>query len=606
MEQLELLAPAKHLEMAKLAINHGADAVYMGCSDFGARHNASNSIADVAEAVIYAHRYHAKVYVTLNTILFDNELEYARTMAYQLYNAGVDALLIQDMSLLQMDMPPIALHASTQMNNVDVEKIRQYKNWGISRVVLARELSLKEIENIYQNCDIELECFVHGALCVCYSGQCYMSYHIGQRSANRGVCAQPCRLKYVLKDETGKEILKPQHYLSLKDMNRFNYLADMAKAGVRSFKIEGRLKDESYVANVVSAYRQQLDKVIEDNAEYGHASLGTCTFGFLPDLEKTFNRGYTNYFITGERQKTANHSTPKSIGKYLGVVNELHHGGFRINTNEIIVNGDGLCWQDSTGEWVGMNVNAVDGKWIKCTDWTDISLGTKVYRNYDKQFFSLLKTEKTIRKIAVCLQIKEKDEKIVLQLVDEQGNTSQIITPIPSDLAKNQDLAIKNMQTQLAKSGDAIFNVQSVKIALQQVYFFTMSQLNAMRRQLFEQHEKKLLDIYQCPPPAERKTEKFYLDELDYHYNVSNHLAKAFYEKVGAKVLEFAPEYSQKTSGKEVMRTKYCLRNELNACLKKQGAGQLPSKLVLSYEEKDFAVTFDCVHCQMILTPMEK
>lgn len=603
MRTLELLAPAKNLAMAQLAINHGADAIYIGCSDFGARQNAANSIPDVAVAVNYAHQYHAKVYVTLNTILMDNELEKARQLAYQLYNIGVDALIIQDLGLLNMDLPPIALHSSTQMDNRTLEKIKYYKRWGISRVILARELSLEQIAHIHQHCDIDLECFVHGSLCVCYSGQCYLSHRIGERSANRGVCAQPCRLPYLLKSDNN--IVAPaRHYLSLKDMNRLDFLSDLANAGVKSFKIEGRLKDEAYLINVVSAYRQKLDAFLNENTSlYAKSSLGHCSWGFIPDISKTFNRDFTNYFINNQREKIANLFTPKSIGKYIGKIDFCNSSSFHIQTEETIVNGDGLCWINNNNNLSGCNVNTINNNNIQCSPNSEIpSKGTAIYRNYDHAFHTLLKREKTIRKINVNLYFYEKNNELVLSLVDEQGNESHLQINLPKDLANNKDLALKTIKQQLQKSGNSIFEIKSLEIALNKIYFIPTSVINNLRRQLFENHQQKLLSLHYKPKALQREnTTNYYIKNADFRQNISNSLAQKFYEKMGVHVKEKALECNVSCKEKEIFRSKYCLRYELEACLKSEHKNNLPNNLVLNYNNFSFKVGFDCEKCEMFL-----
>ena len=603
MQTLELLAPAKNVLMAQTAINHGADAVYMGCTAFGARQNACNTLSDIQQVVQYAHRYHAKVYTTLNTILYDNELEQARQMAYALYDIGVDAFIIQDVSWLNMPLPPVSLHASTQMHNADVQKIKHYQQWGLSRVILARELSLEQIQAIHQACDIEIECFVHGALCVCYSGQCYLSYSIGNRSANRGACAQPCRLEYELIDEKANRILPPQHYLSLKDMNRKQYIAEMAAAGVRSFKIEGRLKDEYYVANVVSAYRRQLDALQEQFPHlYTKASLGKVYFDFIPDESKTFNRGFTPYYIHGNREKTANFNTPKSMGKYLGIIDRCTSTAFHVDTQENIVNGDGLCWVNAQGKLEGMSVNNVQNNHVFKSKEQDVRKGMPVYRNYDITFLNKLKRERTTRKIQVNIVVSVSGQHYHILLTDESGNTSEEnITIAGAEKAKNEAMARNSMIKQLSKSSDTIFEVTKVDLLLSDIYFIPISILNNARRNLFDKHAELLLKNHVRPLPRPKTMHVELTEHLNYKANVSNHSAKEFYEKQGAVVDEMAMECTHAVQGKEVMRTKYCLRYELGACLASENARNLPKILRLRYKEHVLDLDFDCSNCEMIL-----
>ncbi|MBO4581505.1 MAG: U32 family peptidase [Bacteroidales bacterium] len=603
MPVLELLAPAKNVLMAKTAVNHGADAVYMGGTAFGARQNACNSLSDIQQAVQYAHQYHAKVYVTLNTILYDNELEQARKMAFDLYDIGADALIIQDMSLLSMSLPPIALHASTQMHNADVQKIKHYRQWGLSRVILARELSLEQIRFIHQECDMDLECFVHGALCVCYSGQCYLSYSMGNRSANRGACAQPCRLEYELLDAGAGTVMPPGHYLSLKDMNRKHYIAQMAAAGVRSFKIEGRLKDEYYVANVVSAYRKQLDALLEDMPHlYSKASLGKVNFDFEPDEGKTFNRGFTSYFIRGSREKTANFFTPKSMGKYLGKIDRCTPATFHVDTEASIANGDGLCWVNAQGKLEGMSVNKVQNNHVFKHKDLKVEKGLSVYRNYDIAYLNVLKRERTVRKIPINIAVSESNRQYHITLTDEAGNSScEVIDLTGMEKAKNESMARNNIVTQLSKSSDSVFETVKVDVSVPELYFIPMSLLNNARRNLFEKHAEKLSECYVRPLPRPKNKDMGLNMHLNYKANVSNKAAKHFYESQGAIVDEMAVECTHNLAGKEVMRTKYCLRYELNACLLSQNAKKLPSSLCLRYKEHVFDLDFDCSRCEMTL-----
>lgn len=603
MPALELLAPAKNVLMARTAINHGADAVYMGCSAFGARQNACNTLSSFEEVVQYAHQYHVKVYATLNTILYDNELEQARKLAYDLYNIGADALIIQDTALLNTDMPPIALHASTQMHNTDADKIKHYRQWGISRVILARELSLEQIQHIKSTCGIDVECFVHGSLCVCYSGQCYMSHYIGDRSANRGVCAQPCRLEYDITDKNHKPLLPSAHYLSLKDMCRLPYLAAMAAAGITSFKIEGRLKDEYYVANVVSAYRQQLDSIIDSSqGAYTHASLGKVYFDFIPDVEKTFNRGYTDYYLQGERTCIGHNLSPKSMGKYLGTADMVSYEKFHIDTPMTIANGDGLCWVNNMGRLEGMSVNSVQNNEVRITKDINISKGTPIYRNYDNNFTTLLKKENTTRKIRARIAVQAVNNMWQLLLTDEAGYTSRLDVPLDYEEAKNVDMARNNIAVQMSKAGNSVFNVEQVDVQVTKLYFIPASSLNAMRRTLLDKHTQLLMHnmpTYTSPPV---QVEPLNVAVADYKANVSNHLAREFYEKHGVKVMEPAVECSRESENKELMRTKYCIRYELGACLKTPYAHKLPPELYLQYDQYVFALHFDCQRCEMTIT----
>ena len=404
MKRIELLSPAKNLEVGIAAINHGADAVYIGGPGFGAREKVGNSIEDIEKLCKHAAVFDAKVYVTLNTLLFDNELEQARKIAWDCYNAGVDALIVQDMALLMMDMPPIALHASTQCNNTTAEKVKFLEDVGFKQVVLARELSINEIKEIRSKTTVPLEFFVHGALCVSYSGQCYLSHVIGHRSANRGACAQPCRLKWDLEDENGNVLVANRHLLSLRDMNNSKNLEELIDAGITSFKIEGRLKDVDYVKNTTAFYRQALDKIIEKRDDLERASRGISTPSFVPNLEKSFSRGFTDYFAHG-RQKIDSPYTPKSMGEYIGTIQKME--GKRLTVNLLkgieLHNGDGLCFLDENKELQGFNVNGVDGNIILASNALS-SFRTSLYRNFDIVWQRSLDTSDCNVKIAIKLQ----------------------------------------------------------------------------------------------------------------------------------------------------------------------------------------------------------
>ncbi len=377
MKPLELLAPAKNLQQGMADVNYGADAVYVGAPMFGARASVGVNVNDIEALARFAHRYNAKVYTALNTILFDDELEKARKIIYQMYEAGVDALIIQDMGILEMDLPPIPLHASTQANNRTLEHIRFLDQVGFERVILARELDLKSIQNIHENTNVELEAFVHGALCVSYSGQCYMSFEATQRGANRGECAQFCRLPYTLKDENENVILRNKHLLSPKDLNLSNRLNELIDAGITSFKIEGRLKDENYVKNVVSYYRKALDEILKKRSDCKKPSFGTTDIPFVPNLEKSFNRGFTEYFIDGKASSICSMDTPKSKGEYLGKISKIGQRYFEIDNKSVhFHNGDGLCFLNKDGIFTGLNINRVDGEKIFPNQFNGLVIGS--------------------------------------------------------------------------------------------------------------------------------------------------------------------------------------------------------------------------------------
>ncbi|MBF0573606.1 MAG: U32 family peptidase, partial [Desulfamplus sp.] len=422
---LELLAPAGNEELGKAAIDHGADAVYIGAPRFSARANAGNSVKDISKLIDYAHLFNARVYIALNTILADSEIEAALNIVSEVYEAGADGLIIQDMALLQAEFPPIPLIASTQMHNTTPEKVKFLQDVGFSRVILARELNLNEISAIRSKTDVELECFVHGALCVSYSGQCYLSQASFNRSGNRGVCAQPCRLKYTLKDGKGRDVIANKHLLSLKDLNLIDHIKDLAQSGITSFKIEGRYKDIAYVKNVVAAYRQAIDSFIQSDKRYRKQSSGEIHFKFVPDIKKTFNRGYTRYFLfdSKEIEHQAALDTPKSIGADVGKIIRIEKksGCFWIK-GKTLHNGDGMCFVSNTGVLKGFRVERIDENGcIVPNDMSDLAVGVKLFRNHDHQFLKLMDKSSADRKIGVSMVFEQRDKDINLTITDEDG-----------------------------------------------------------------------------------------------------------------------------------------------------------------------------------------
>ena len=443
--KIELLSPAKNLECGIEAINHGADAVYIGASKFGARSAAVNSMQDIEQLSTYAHKFNAHVYVAVNTILKDNELDDAQSLIWDLYHAGADAIIIQDMGILQLDLPPIALHASTQTDNRTVEKVQFLEKAGFSQIVLARELNLEQIRNITSQVHVPIEVFVHGALCVSYSGQCYISQAMCGRSANRGECAQYCRLPYDLLDADGKIIAKNKHLLSLKDLNLSNHLQELLDAGVSSFKIEGRLKDVSYVKNVTAYYRQQLDKILSQSKEYKKSSSGKITYTFEPNLEKSFHRGSTSYFLKGRNLDMTSFDTPKSKGEYIGKPKEISKNFIVLNSLLEFHNGDGFCFLDEQGEFCGFRANKVDGNRLYPTEMPVISKNTDIYRNLDINFTQNLSKKTAERKMAVDVLFSETKSGFLLQIKDEDNHVINYDCPTNKELAKNKEKADENI-----------------------------------------------------------------------------------------------------------------------------------------------------------------
>jgi putative protease len=602
---LELLAPARNADIAIEAIKHGADAIYIGAPAFGARAAATNSIDDIKRAVDYAHPFGVKIYVTLNTILYDNELDEVQQIVNQLYHIGVDGLIVQDMAYLKLDLPPIALHSSTQCDTRTPDKAQRLEQSGFSQIVLARELSLEEIRRIRAVTTVPLEGFVHGALCVSYSGNCQASQLATGRSANRGECAQMCRLAYDLTDKTGKVIKQGQHLLSLRDMNRINRLADLADAGIQSFKIEGRLKDVNYVKNIVAAYRIALDRVIEQSeGRYCRASVGRSEFTFTPEPDKSFNRGFTEYFLNGRPApgvRMGNHATPKWVGTEIGFVLTASPQVITARLNTTLANGDGIGYFDKQGQFTGFRLNKVDGRKLFPASPVDIEPGTTLYRNNDKQWEDMMQGKTATRTIAVNFTLRNIDSKrIALDADDERGN--HITATIDSDFVEANTPQEANRQRNLAKLGATIYRLDNLTDLLGN-RFVAASVITELRRRATD-----LLDSAQRATYKYDRRRKSQLADnafdgltLTYHDNVSNRMAFDFYKSHGAKIKEKAIEVDAPSRYKDVvvMTTRYCLRRELGACLKTPQAAQLPTDLQLRAPAGIFRLEFDCRNCEM-------
>lgn len=598
---LELLAPARDLATGKAAVLAGADAVYIGGPSFGARSAAGNSWENIAALVKFAHKYYVKVYLAMNTIFFDDEVTSIKETAWQAYELGIDALIVQDMGLLEMDMPPIPLFASTQTNNHSADKIKFLEKAGFSRIILARELSLREIKEIRKHTKVALEVFVHGAICVSYSGQCYLSQTLSGRSANRGKCQQACRLPYSLVDSAGKELAVDKYLLSPKDLNLINHLGELADAGITSFKIEGRLKDPIYVTNVVAKYRAELDKIIAADERFQKASSGLSTTTFTPDLAKTFNRGYTDYFIKGRQPNITSTDSQKSIGKIIGKVKRVDHRYFTLDRPFELNNGDGLCWFNARGELKGTNVNLVSEGKIYPNKWIPLSPETFVYCNQDQAF------EKEVgsgvsREVEVTLNVSENKTNWLVKAQDENGNETEIVIENAKVLAEKKEQAQDNWQKALSKSGESIFKVKEVLFNWAKPGFLPLSVLNETRRQLLDNLLNLRIENYPKLVVAHKKTIHPYpVKELDYSYNVSNSLARSFYERHGSVVIEEALEKSLNGRGKKLMTTKHCLRYFLNACPSKCAVidKTIKEPLFLVYNGNKYRLKFDCTNCVM-------
>lgn len=600
--QIELLAPAQNAEYGITAIKYGADAVYIGAAKYGARAAVGNSLKDIERLCEYAHKFNAKVYVTVNTLLYDKELSEVEKLIWKIYEIGADAIIVQDMALLEMSLPPIQLFASTQTNNISVEKIKFLEKVGFQRVILARELPLGQIKKINKQVNIELESFIHGALCVCYSGQCYMSHAISNRSANRGECSQPCRMLYDFADTRGKYLARDKHLLSLRDLNLSNYLNDLIDAGVNSFKIEGRLKDISYVKNVVGSYRKQLDEIISQRKDLEKTSSGNVNLHFEPDLKKTFNRGYSDYFIEGRKKGTTSFNTPKSLGKKLGIVTEIDKYFFTIETDEKINTGDGICFFDEEGKLCGSSVNRVEGKKNALGKGDKPNVNSFIYRNLDQEFNKILQTDKTERKIPVNITFSEIEKGFSLHLIDENGIQAIIEEETEKQVAKNVDLAYKNIEKQLSKLGDSIFSLDTLQIKMQEPRFIPAGILNSMRRNAILQLEENRLEKYERKEVKIISNEFTYPEkELDYRGNVLNNLARKFYESHGVNEIQDAFEKQTVKKNSVLMTTKHCLKFEFNICPKQKHKEPIDivEPLWLMDRNKKYRLEFDCKKCEM-------
>ena len=602
---LELLAPAKNADFGIEAIKHGADAVYIGGPSFGARYGAGNDVAEIRRLCDFAHRFRAKVFVALNTILHDSELEGGRRLAWELYEAGVDALIIQDMGLLELDLPPIQLHASTQTDIRNPAKAKFLEDAGFSQIVLAREMSIEEVRKVADATTLALEYFVHGALCVAYSGQCYISHAHTGRSANRGECSQACRLPYTLVDDKGKTITENQHLLSMKDNNQSDNLRALVEAGVSSFKIEGRLKDLSYVKNITAHYRTLLDEIIASDPRYSRASSGHSIFTFTPQPEKTFNRGYTDYFANDRQDDIGAFDSPAFVGEPIGEVTEIGDGWLTVNTRETFNNGDGVCFHDAHGEVQGMRINRVDGRRLYPAEIpADLSEGTTLFRNRDQAFERALEKDSADRRVAVNVRFTEQADRFSLTLTDEDMvNVTvdlQKDEKIGVDRAQNPEAAIAKLKENLGKFGNTIFVAESVELQLNDAWFLPVSAINGLRRAAVEKLETARQASHPRPPraaPAENPA-PYPQDELTYLGNVFNEKARTFYEKHGVKLIEEAYEAGNEKGMVSLMITRHCLRYSFNLC-PKEVKHLKPDPMTLINGNEKLILKFDCKACEM-------
>lgn len=609
--KIELLSPAKNLAFGREAINHGADALYIGAPAFGARAAATNTIEDIEELVNYAHLYGSKVFVTVNTILFDSELDDAVRMIHKLYEVGVDALIIQDLGLLECDLPPIELHASTQCHNASVERIKFMESVGFKRVILARETSLEQMQTIRDATTVELEAFVHGALCVSYSGQCYMSQYLNGRSGNRGCCSQPCRSTYDLYTGDGRQLIRERHLLSLKDFSAAQHINSMIAAGITSFKIEGRLKDLGYVKNVTAFYRQLLDNMM--NGGNTKSSSGKCTFSFAPDPERTFNRGYTDYFLRG-RQPMASFATQKSLGKRVGEVVSVGRNSITVSGKVMFSNGDGLCFFDYDGNLQGFLVNGVQGNAVFPNRMPDaIKAGTPLWRNNDQQFEKQIQGTTAERKIGVNMHFMSTENGFGIEMCDEDGVRVKREIEMDSLPSEKPAIATEMITKQLSRMGGTPFRVDRVVDDTEGRYFVAASQLNSLRRAAVEALAEARVEYFR-PSDSPRIDSgcNYSSVTIDYRANVVNSRSESFYRHHGVTEIEHGLEETHYYEDKALMTTKYCLRYELGCCLKNSGnvCGKMDIKptdtLVLHNNGRYFKLEFDCAACLMRIYRYEK
>ncbi|MBL8445755.1 MAG: U32 family peptidase [Zoogloeaceae bacterium] len=625
--QIELLSPARDAEIGIEAINHGADAVYIGGPSFGARAAADNSVQDIARVVAHAHRYHARVFATLNTILRDDELEPARRLIGQLYDAGVDALIIQDMGLLELDLPPIQLHASTQTDIRSPEKARFLQDVGLSQIVLARELTLAQIAAIRAATDparCTLEFFIHGALCVAYSGQCYISHAHTGRSANRGDCSQACRLPYEVKDSQGRIVAHDKHVLSMKDNNQSDNLAALVEAGVRSFKIEGRYKDMGYVKNITAHYRRLFDEILEERPELAPASAGRCTYSFTPDPDQNFNREFTDYFVQGRKEDIGAFDTPKNPGQAIGWVTRVASDWVEIETERAeteLHNGDGLCYHDLRKELLGLQTNRVEklgaghnGGMLwrifpkdAMAGLRDLRKGTTINRNRSIEWVRTLEKKSAERRIGLRMLLADDDGGLRLTLIDENGFVAHATLAGVWEIARDPQQAVFKLREQLGRLGDTLFRADEIELALSQPWFVPASQLNLLRRDAVATLETQRAAAFTRLPralPVEPPA-AYPEDTLSYLANVFNHKAHDFYARHGVKVIAAAYESHEEEGEVSLMITKHCVRYSLSLCPKQtkgvtgvQGTVRAEPLQLINGKEK-LTLRFDCKPCEM-------
>ena len=582
---IELLSPARNLECGIAAVDHGADAVYIGAPRFGARVAAGNSVEDIQKLCDYAHQFGVKIYATLNTLLRPDELEQARLIAWDLYRAGVDAFITQDEVFLKLKMPPVPLHASTQMDNRTKENVARLKSLGFNQIVLARELSLEQIKEIHEAVpDVRLEAFVHGALCVSYSGRCYASEYCFGRSANRGECAQFCRLPFALEDGEGNTLIKEKFLLSLKDMNRQKYLEEMLDAGVRSFKIEGRLKDVEYVKNVTAAYRQALDSIMQRRSEFVRSSFGTSTYTFTPDLSRSFSRGYTDYFLKGCTNDLASPDTPKSRGREVGHVKEIRRDCIIVSSTESFSNSDGLCFLDQEGKLQGFRVNRAEGNHLYPASMPDIRKGDRLWRSFDKQWEDLMSGKTAERRMDARFLLEETEQGFRLTFTAEDGTNRSEEFAQEHQLARTDQTA--SIRDVLGKLGDTPYLCKDVEIRFSQPWFIPRSMLAEWRRSLTQPST-----LTNPPLSPEGAT------------GVFRGAGECCSGSTKGSEFPFATEGKEEAVGSPLMTCRFCLRHAWGWCKKEKPSKEMPQDplyLVLG-DGRRFRLEFDCKKCEMLV-----
>lgn len=605
--EIELLAPAKDLESGKIAVDYGADAVYIGGPSFGARKSVGNTIEDIRQLVEYAHPYGVRVYAALNTLIYQNELRDAEKTARELVEAGVDALIIQDTAFLRMGIDGVEFHSSTQMCNTAHEQVRFLEETGFSRAILERGLTFEEIKTIRENTGIELECFVHGAICVGYSGQCYLSRSMGTRSGNRGDCAQPCRMTYDLVNSDGDTLISNKHLLSVMDLDLSARIPELLDTGITSFKIEGRLKEQDYLKNITSYYRAKIDSALSERPDMKRSSSGRSIPGFTPQPCKTFSRGSSEWMFGGKVSGVASFDTPKAIGAYIGKVEKTFKDYFTIKSESKLSAGDGICFRNGSA-LEGTNVNRVEGDRVYPNKIQGIKSGANIYRNFDHSFSLQVGKDNARRLIDVSVIIAVDGQTIRLSLTDEDGITATAAIDNIFDAARDTDKAIENIKSQVSRSGNTIFRITEVVInntTGSEIPFVPASNLNALRRDALESLLKNRIASYEDHKrnktyPQEIPDHPYHADHLDGRANITNSLAKQFYLDHGVVSVEKGYDVHDSLTGKEVMVSSYCIRRELGECLKnkKQKPGY-EQGLFLKRGHLNYRLDFDCSHCLM-------